>query len=307
MKHRKDAPPLKALCQLVKHGRFAEAMDRAEGTEENGRNDEHGEGPLHQSALFWKGTMEQAAALEQYAASEFLCARWDEFSRSGAARSIPESYAYAIKEYVFNRALSGYLALQQQSGIADTLVLTRIGKLRQGLGDYELAIRAFEQARGRAPEDARITAALADCYELIGETRAAKLLFREAFFLDPAAIDLADIESSLILQISDELRRSGTPEAEIACWIPVWATVAGVFNVRRELKPVEIARLTHSISELERSQAASPSGRGRALLLNCYFWLADHYASIKAPKEDLDEVLRNIQQTDPRIYERYIH
>ncbi len=307
MRNRKNALPLKDLCQLVKNGRFEEAMHLvadAPGREKSAALDED---PLYQSALFWKGTMDASASLDRYPASEFLTSRWDEFALNPAVLTLPESFRYALKEYVYNKALSGYLELYNISGIADTVVLSRMAKLRKGLGEYDLAIKSYEMARGRAMEDARITAALADCYALIDETRAAKLLFREAFFLDPGAVDLGDCEASFIREIADRLASSGVPAEDITYWIPVLATAEGLFNVRRELKPVEIGRLTQSIRELEQTWSDQPADRTRALLLNRYFWLADHYAGIKAPREDLEAVLMKIKQLDPEIYERYIH
>jgi tetratricopeptide (TPR) repeat protein len=307
IKNRKSFLLLKDLCQFVKNGRFNEALEQIMefiGPEKAGDLENE---PLYQSTLFWKGTMNAAAALEPYTSSEFLTTQWNEFAGTDYSQPLPESFRYALKEYVYNAALSGYLELYKLSGITDTIVLTRIGALRKGLGDYELAIQSFEQARSRAMEDAGITAALADCYALIDEPRAAKLLFREAFFLDPEAVDYRQCEAPFIKRIAADLLARDIPHEDVCFWIPVMATVEDVFNVRRELKPVEIGRLTQSIRELERRHAEQPSSRTRALLLNRYFWLADHCRTSKAPREDLDEVLKRIQQLDPEIYERYLH
>ena len=48
------------------------------------------------------------------------------------------------------------------------------------------------------PEKASILAEMADCYALCGEEKTSKVLFREAFFINPETIDLDFLESELI-------------------------------------------------------------------------------------------------------------
>jgi tetratricopeptide (TPR) repeat protein len=298
---------LKELCRLIQNGRFGEILELIAGAKGPEKSEELEKEPLYRSALYWKGQMDTAAAMERYAESEFLIARWDEFKDSPEAAALSERVFYALKEYVFKKALQGYLELYNLSGIDDTAALTRMGQLYHGLGDYERAIQSYELAHKRAKDDPRIMARLADCYGLAGETKAAKLLFREAFFLDPGACDPESCESGFIRELLTRLRAEGIPAEDGAWWLPVYAALLGVFNVKRELKPVEIGRLTQSIRELEAEGPGGLSGRDKARLLNRYFWLADHYTGLKAPKEDLDEVLGKIEALDANIYERYIH
>ncbi|MBN2351163.1 MAG: hypothetical protein JXD23_01240 [Spirochaetales bacterium] len=304
---------LKEICRLLQSGKFEETLELLAGVKGPEKSEEITQEPLYRSALFWKGTMDAAAAMERYAESEFLVAQWDEFASSPDAAALPERASYALREYVYTTALHGYLELYNLSGIDDGAVLSRMGRIYQGLGDYERAIQSYALAHKRAKDDPRVMARLADCYGMSGETRAAKLLFREAFFIDPRACAPEKCESPFIVELLERLRAEGVPEDEAAWWLPVYAAVLGVFNVKRELKPVEIGRLTQSIRELEAVADAGGvagnglSGRDKALLLNRYFWLADHYAGLKASQEDLAAVLEKIKALDTKIYERYTY
>ena len=88
-------------------------------------------------------------------------------------------------------------------------MLLQIGRCCKGIGNYERAIENLERANIERKDDARILAELADCYSLVNESRAAKVFFREAFFLDPQAIDLAGLESPLIQRLAARLREMG--------------------------------------------------------------------------------------------------
>jgi hypothetical protein len=134
----------------------------------------------------------------------------------------------------------------------------------------------------------------------------AKLFFREALLLDPGVIDCAACEAPFVRELAMRIREEGISEDALPYWIPVYGTILGVFTVKRELKPVEIGRLSQSILELEQRYSRNRENRDKALLLNRYFWLVDHYSCMKAPKEDIDEVLQKIKLLDPDIFERYI-
>ena len=89
-------------------------------------------------------------------------------------------------------------------------------------------------------------------------------------------------------------------------WIPVWGAIWGVFNVRREMKPLEFGKLKQAIYQLEKEQGG---GVGRELsvprLINRYFWLVDHYLSAGEQRERIDEVLEKIRVLDARVHREY--
>ena len=70
-----------------------------------------------------------------------------------------------------------------------------IGFLNKILRNYEEAICYFQKVIQIEHFNADAYAQLGNCYELQGEERAAKIMMREAFFLNPAAVDLTKLES----------------------------------------------------------------------------------------------------------------
>jgi hypothetical protein len=159
-----------------------------------------------------------------------------------------------------------------------------------------------------------ILAELADCYSLVNETRAAKVFFREAFFLDCRGVELAYLESPLIQRLVAKLRERFS-EPEIRDWIPVYGTIYGLFNVKRELRPLELGKLKQAIYQLEKDveQAAPRAGQQGGLratapvprLINHYFWLIDHYLASGEERPKIEEVLERIKALDPVVFKEY--
>jgi tetratricopeptide (TPR) repeat protein len=221
---------------------------------------------------------------------------------------------------VFGKALEHYSALAGDPDNPDPEILLRIGRCHKIRGNFEGAINILEEASRLRREEAVILAELADCYSLVNETRAAKVFFREAFFLDCRGVELAYLESPLIQRLVAKLRERFS-EAEIRDWIPVYGTIYGLFNVKRELRPLELGKLKQAIYQLEKDveQAAAGAAPGRASgrpgspaatapvarLINHYFWLIDHYLASGEERPKIEEVLERIKALDPVVFKEY--
>jgi tetratricopeptide (TPR) repeat protein len=232
-----------------------------------------------------------------------------------------DSCQYALKRFVFTRALNYYLELLGDgTNQQDPALLLQAGRCCKGAGEWEEALRYIEQASRLRREDSAILSELADINALLGETRAAKVLFREAFYLDPLGIDLTGLESEMIRKLIDKIRDLGYSGNELAEWVPVWGCVWGIFSVKRELKPVELGRLKQSILSLENEYrnkngkaSADLSGdksRVKPRLLNRYFWLIDYCEHNKdttglIDKGLIDETMLKIKLIDPLVHEHY--
>jgi len=223
-----------------------------------------------------------------------------------------DSCQYALKRYVFSRALGYFKPLLGDGNQQDPSLLLQAGRCCKGAGDWEEALVHLEQAGRYRRDDSAILSELADVNALLGNEKAAKVLFREAFFLDPQGIDLMSMESELIVRLRDKVRESGYSGQELAEWIPVWGYIWGIFSIKRELKPVELGRLKQSILSLEnefRSQSAGQQSERYPLvkprLLNRYFWLIDHCEYSKDTSGLKDETMLKIKFIDPVVYEHY--
>jgi tetratricopeptide (TPR) repeat protein len=216
---------------------------------------------------------------------------------------------FAIRRYVFSAALRYFSELLGDGANEhDPDLLLLVGRCYKGVGDYGESLKYLEQAARFKREDAETLAELADVNALVAENRAAKALFREAFFADPQKIDLRSMESELIIRLRDRVEEMGYGGAELAEWIPVYGSLFRVFSVKRELKPSELGRLKQSIFALENE--ISHSGRDqnpllKPRLINRYFWLIDHYENTREDPDAVEDTMRKIKIIDESIYEWY--
>ena len=228
-------------------------------------------------------------------------------TQASLSKEAVDSCQYAIRRFVFSRALFCFLTLLKDGvNQQDPALLLQAGRCCKGAGDWEDALKYLELASRLKREDSAILSELADVNALLGEERAAKVLFREAFYLDPSGIDLSAMESEMIIQLRDRIRDLGRKEIELAEWIPVLGYIWGVFSVKRELKPVELGRLKQSILSLE-NEYRSKNGEDPLLkprLLNRYFWLMDHCEHNRDTSGLLDETMLKIKFIDRVVYDK---
>jgi tetratricopeptide (TPR) repeat protein len=308
-------PPLAAhqifgtACQAMREGMFPEAIDALEGLLEKDV-DFPGAASALKCAGFWKERAEkEGAQLEGFERGEQLLGQWRLFQAFvERLADMPERCMFAIKQFVFSSALASYssVAPEAEAG-GDPYLLLQIGRCCKGVGNYERAVECLERANRETRDDARILAELADCYSLVNESRAAKVFFREAYYVDPQAIDLAGLESPLVQRLAAKLRARGITEPLLSEWMPVYGAIWGVFSVKREMKPLEFGKLKQAIYQLERECRKPGPERERAVprLINRYFWLIDHYMTTGEPRERIEEVLGKLRETDPGVHAEY--
>ncbi|MDR0526037.1 MAG: hypothetical protein LBG90_09245 [Spirochaetaceae bacterium] len=215
---------------------------------------------------------------------------------------------YALRGFVFSTALQSFQdVLGDGVNQHDPGILLQVGRCYKGSGNYEQALKYLEQAIRFKREDGETLSELADVYALLEETKAAKVLFREAFFLDPQGVDLRSMESELIKRLRNRVRELGYEGPALAEWMPIYGCLLGVFSVKRELKPVELSRLKQSIFALETEIRNNPMQAYllKPRLINRYFWLIDHYENTREDPIQVEETRLKIKVLDPAVYERY--
>jgi len=246
---------------------------------------------------------------DPYEKGVYILSQWKSYN--GFLERLGEDYdscQYALKRFVFSRALGYFLALLgDAANQQDPVLLLQTSRCCKGTGDWEEALKYLEQAGRFRKEDGGILSELADVNALLGDDRAAKVLFREAFFLDPQGIDLSALESEMIIRLRDKVKDLGHTGQVLSEWIPVWGCIWGIFSVKREMKPVELGRLKQSILSLE-NEYRSKSGtipHIKPRLLNRYFWLIDHCEHSRDTSGLKDETMLKIKFIDPAVYEQY--
>jgi hypothetical protein len=175
------------------------------------------------------------------------------------------------------------------------------------LGNFENAKMCLTSANNIYPNIAPVLAELADCYALCGESKFGKVLFREAFFINPQDIDISLLESNLFCRLYAEIAKTKKDKSIIAEWFPVEGVLLGVLNVKRELRALEVGKLKQSIYALEtelKNEGVEPLIT-IPRLINNYFWLIDHYTTIREDRSKITEILLKIKLLNADVYERY--
>ncbi|MCL1928599.1 MAG: hypothetical protein FWG07_07390 [Treponema sp.] len=280
---------------------------------------EHVETSYALKCLVW--WMERLKKLPEFQDSHdkgrFILSHWKSFysflDRLGEPRDF-DNCLYAVKHFIFSSALRFFESLLGDGeNQHDPELLLLVGRCYKGVGNFEEALKYLEQAARFKREDGETLSELADVNALLEETRAAKVLFREAFFIDPQGVDIRNMDSELILRLADLVGEACYSGQELLEWIPIYGPLYGFFNVKRELKLAELGKLKQSIFTLEnevRSKAGSKAEEAgvnllKPRLINRYLWLIDHYENVKADPALIEETMLKIKLVDPAVYERY--
>lgn len=259
-------------------------------------------------ARYWIGRADvDQAQTDPFDRGEFLLKEWRGFSLfKDRVDGENEPALHAIRQWLFGAALEGYMDLYERGVHEDPELLLRIGRSKKGLGDYGAALEFLENANRFRKSDPAILAELADCYAMVNEPRAAKVFFREAFFIDPGKVDLCFLESYLIVKLVDAVKGKGIDDRVVREWIPVYGTLLGVFSVKRELRPLEYGQLKQAIYRLEQDLRDGDKTATVPRLINHYFWLIDHYVTAGDSRDKVNEILQRMKTVNQGIYEEYV-
>jgi len=233
---------------------------------------------------------------------KFLLNEWKKFEKLIESRGkFNKKVISSIMYFVHRRALDYLNKEIQENKIIDVELIYLSGIANKKVGDYKNAIMLFKKAIKADPNNANIIAQLADSYALIDEESKAKLLFREAFFIEPAVIEIESLDSNIIHTIITTLYNMNILENDIKHWIPVYGRVFQIFNIYREMLPVEYGSLKQEIYSLEKEiehESCYMSSK-RARLINCYLWLYDYFLmknEVIKDQNNNEKIKESIQQ-----------
>ena len=230
-------------------------------------------------SCFWKERNKQlglcASELEK---GDYLLEQWKTFANDFYKEySDSDCFCENVKVFVFSEARR-FFSREFGDKTIESELFFKIGLCSKIIGEYDTAIDSLEKGLKGNNSNPQIIAELADCYSLINEEKIAKLLYKEAFFIDPQKIDLDNLESLMIKKLIERVSELGYRGTELKEWLPVYGVIFQVFNINRLLKP---------------------------RLINKYFWLIDYYISNNKQRSLIDEALMNINLLDPEIYNLY--
>lgn len=215
----------------------------------------------------------------------------------------------AIQKGVFTQALKDFCTLlQEQDPNIKANILRKIGFCYKQLGDFANALDSLLQANALVQgQDAGIMAELADCHALCGDEKNAKVLFREAFYMDAQKVCLDALQSQLICQLVQKVRQMKIKDSCLLEWLPVYGAVFGVFNIKRVLRAAEVGSLKQRVFTLE-NELKNPENNEDILkprLINAYFRLIDYYADVEGGNEKIAELTLKIKILDAGIFSIY--
>jgi tetratricopeptide (TPR) repeat protein len=258
---------------------------------------------------YWQDRFNRAQTLaEPLDMVDYLFDEWTEFARFRSKIGLTdEAVIHALRTLVFGGALDLLQAYNGPEGVRNAAILQRVGLCHKAVGNYEAARKLFESACRLAPDDAGLLADLGDSYALLGEEELAKLMFKEAFSLDPGSIKLATLDSALINRLLVTVQEQRVAPESVPYWMPVFGILSGVFTVYRQLKPAEYGKLRQQVYNLEREYQDRPELRVITLpkLLNKYFSLLEHAKHTAQPKHIRDELLLKIESLHPGVFKLY--
>ncbi|MCR4714509.1 MAG: hypothetical protein K5751_09055 [Treponemataceae bacterium] len=259
-------------------------------------------------ANYWAERLANIVSLTTpFERGEALVEQWKHFSNfigTGCEQSL-----YAVKCGIFNLALENYsVLLNDSSSVQYAEILRKTGLCHKKLGDYDTALKFLNDANTRVPQSASIIAEMADCYALCGEEKIAKLLFREAFFIDAQKVDISFLESELVTQLINQVEAAGYSGNVLKEWIPVYGVLYGVFNIKRELRVLEACKLKQNVFALENElkEAGCEPSLLVPRLINHYFWLVDYYVNTNDDRMRINEILLKIKLLDSSVHKKYI-
>ncbi len=281
----------------------------------------------NESALFggkccnyWKAKIEKLCkekdkkSFSYYKTGSLLFEEWNKFILAfNSSKETENVVLNCVMHYVLGVALEYFKKAEFESDISINIVnlFIVIALLNKELGKIDEAICYFQKVIRTEPLNADAYAQLGNCYELQGNERAAKIMLREAFFLDPAGIDLAKLEDSqLIAKICYAMKQYEIAEETFVFWMPVYARVYNILDVKRELGSVEVARIQKHISgikkELENNSEILKNKneleKFKAMLLIRYLWLYDYFQDNELNKDEMKKVEECIKELSFTIY-----
>jgi len=258
---------------------------------------------------FWRQRIAHVGVLSgDGARGDYLRRQWKVFVdryRPGLEHPFDDGLS-RLRTWVLGQALGHYR--NQASAGGDPDALLQAARCLKALGRYEECINTLEDALRRSGDtDARVLSELADTYALVGETDPAKVLMREALYIEASAVDPDEIGSPLFRRLIDRVTEYvPTEDPGFLEWIPVYGSLWGVLNVKRELSPVEYGKLKQSIYALK-SEIADGDEQGclKPRLINRYIRLIDHFQTTGANRSATDEALMEIKLLSPTLYRNF--
>lgn len=297
--------------QLLESGEFPQAAARTD-TLLTSNSDFPGLAEVFRCARYWQTRMEEAFQKEEgIDRANFMMDQWKDFTAYAGDKGISESSAFAaVRKFVFYTAAEHFkiaFHLNQAEKFGNLLSL---GICFMNLGEFRNALDTFEYARSSTKTDAKLIALLAEAYFQTGDIPKSLLNFREAFFIEPTAVDMSMIHAKPIVDLiaTAHAYKPGYPDPRE--WVSIIGHITDVFYVKRQINTQQLDMIRKEVYNLERSyQALKPENRAFSgltpRLISRYLWLFDYYSYQKYNFENSSQIRNRLLELDKDLFLEY--
>ena len=238
----------------------------------------------------------------------YLCRLWDAFEdyvRSEATAG--DAFAGKAKGAYFARVLQEV----ERAGLAESTMLPEdipFGYLLLQAGRYDEAVRSLQECIPRAPHNAAIYGYLGDAYRLRGDHEVARRCYREACFIDPAAIDWRHIEDAELTELKQDILFEYDFDPELAVeWLPSHARLEGLFERKLVRLNDGLKEMVDDYLAMEKTWSKDKSPRLAAKLFLRGMVLCENRENLKFVKKiDLIQVRRTMKQANADLFDEFL-
>ncbi|MBN8218401.1 MAG: hypothetical protein J0L75_17280 [Spirochaetes bacterium] len=249
--------------------------------------------------------------------SAWLEGEWKAFEQFLLSKSLADLPVIShFREAIWGRIIDHYVTAFQKSDLPDPDLLLRLSEALLVTGQYARAKETLLYARKFKPRDAWLHALLGDASHGLGENDRSVAAFRDAFYYNPRAVDLARVRSPFVHDLAAKVAEQGFVGSEINLWLPIYAELQNAFYAKRSLGEEEARRLERAMYEMEIEFEIRRSDRGELepLLLNHYFRLLDHWGGkarggtdeeARLAAQKVPALLKKIKDVNENIYREF--
>ncbi len=302
-----------AAHQLIEEGDFTGAVNKID--ELLSVNPEYpGLAEGYRTAKFWNNRQREIARLDRgKQTADFLMTQWEIFKAYAQEKNLQNSSAYkSAMRYIFFTASENYkTAFQSQESTADNFdLLLNLGLCFLTLGEYRQTVETLEYARSSYRSSARLLSLLAEAYYHTNEIPKSLLLFREAFSINPAEIEMGLLKAKPIQETLVAVAEKKPSAADAREWVPVIGFIEDIFFVKRQLNMQQVEGIRREIYSLEKSYQTLSRERIEnsniaPRLINKYLWMLDYFEFQQYNFESLSEIRSRLMQIDRQLFEEF--
>jgi len=301
------------VYQLLEQGEFASAVGKIDELMDIDA-DYPGLIEAYRVAKFWHNREREMNGLEEgKETAEFLMKQWEIFDEYAESKNLASSSAFrSAMRHIFFRAADHYKFAfrEQQDTSSNFQFLLNLGDCFLRLEEYTNAIETLEYAKGSYKSNARLMAILGEAYFHTGEITRSLLCFREAFFIDPAEIDLGMLKAKPVVELAELVKKERPGSRDITEWVPIYGHLHDVFYVKRNLNAHQVESIEKDVYNLEttyqkmnRTQVESSNILPR--LINKYLWLMDYYTLQSYNFDTVSQIRDRLLNIDRELFQDY--